>query len=804
VDYDYDRNGRLVKLVQPIDVGLDQVSDFRYDAFDNLIASSVTNVVLDVVETPQNESDTQILTNYYAYDAIGRVTAVAAANPDLPAGGENTIDDYGVQGPQFSRAGLPASWDNRAITLYTYDGNSNVTQTSTYDGGNDRVTTLEYDKLDRLIKLTQPQVTAYDSDYTPGSPIPTAGSVTPTTLFLYDNLGNLKGVHDPLGNETFFHYDQWNRQIASIANPRDSQFTVSDRSSLLGDTAFTGFSTDPVTGATISHTDYAPVDVAAGLQEDTNGDQVLERIGIHSWQITHTDPLQNVTEVTTDFLGRTVQTSRHGEGTELVTRWRYDNDHQPLSVTDAENNTTEFTYNGLNLIESIIQPAVNIGVGNLTSHPTTSYQYDAGRRMIAMTDPINRTTTFEHNLVGQTTLITPPVPGPGEAAPTVRYTYDALGNTISHRDGQGNIETYAYDRLLRPVTSTDAAGNQTTRQYDLLGNLTSLTDPNGNTTTWTYDDLDRVLTDTNQLGKTRAYQYDQASNLRHVNDRNGRDILYNYDHNYRLQDEHWVQPGGSPLRHFQYSFDLVGNLLSADDVGKIANVYQYDDFYRVITEQQDYSVGSLIDAELTRTYDLVHNLTSTTISPVNHVGAASPTAVASSHTNNYTYDDLYRLTQVTQSGSGAAFKQADFQYDLASQLLQIDRGSGAAVADVRTLYDWDQAGRLVGISHLDPAVNNSQLWTGHSDTTTTGILAAYRLDYDAANRLEHFDSQADDLRVSYNYDVRDQLTGQTYLTGAGATHPLFASSNQTLSYDDNGNRESSPGVSLSADGQNNQ
>ncbi|MCG8649618.1 MAG: dockerin type I domain-containing protein, partial [Pirellulales bacterium] len=305
VDYDYDRNGRLVKLVQPIDVGLDQVSDFRYDAFDNLIASSVTNVVPDVVETPQNESATQILTNYYAYDAIGRVTAVAQANPDLPAGGENTIDDYGVQGPQFSRAGLPASWDNRAVTFYTYDGNSNVTQTSTYDGGNDRVTMLEYDKLDRLIKLTQPQVTAYDSHYTPGNPIPTAGSVTPTTLFLYDNLGNLKGVHDPLGNETFFHYDQWNRQIASISNPRSSQFTVSDRSSLLGDTAFVGFSTDPVTGATISRIDYAPVDVAAGLQEDTNGDQVLERVGVHSWQITHTDPLQNVTEVTTDFLGRT-------------------------------------------------------------------------------------------------------------------------------------------------------------------------------------------------------------------------------------------------------------------------------------------------------------------------------------------------------------------------------------------------------------------------------------------------------------------------------------------------------------------
>ena len=103
---------------------------------------------------------------------------------------------------------------------------------------------------------------------------------------------------------------------------------------------------------------------------------------------------------------------------------------------------------------------------------------------------------------------------------------------------------------------------------------------------------------------------------------------------------------------------------------------------------------------------------STTVSPVNHVGAASPTAVASSHTNIYSYDDLYRLTQVTQSGSGVAFKQADFQYDRASQLLQIDRGSGVATADVRTLYDWDQTGRLVGISHLDPAINGSEAWTG--------------------------------------------------------------------------------------------
>ncbi|MGL4941572.1 MAG: RHS repeat-associated core domain-containing protein, partial [Thermoguttaceae bacterium] len=67
------------------------------------------------------------------------------------------------------------------------------------EAGEKRVTRMEYDKLGRLIAVTQPS--------------PSEGVAGPVTRHEYDTLGNLVKTIDPLGHETRFAYDNLRRKI---------------------------------------------------------------------------------------------------------------------------------------------------------------------------------------------------------------------------------------------------------------------------------------------------------------------------------------------------------------------------------------------------------------------------------------------------------------------------------------------------------------------------------------------------------------------------------------------------------------
>ena len=136
--------------------------------------------------------------------------------------------------------------------------------------------------------------------------------------------------------------------------------------------------------------------------------------------------------------------------------------------------------------------------------------------------------------------------------------------------------------------------------------------------------------------------------------------------------------------------------------------------------------------------------------------------------NTYTYDNLGRLTSVTQSGQGGnavAPKRVDFTYDADNQDATITQYADlAGTQQVATgAYTYDHAGRLTGLTYTQP--------------NSTG-LPSYGWSYDAAGQVTQM--VMPDGTVNYTNDGTGQLTA--------ATSTGDPNLNESHSYDSNGNR----------------
>jgi RHS repeat-associated protein len=134
----------------------------------------------------------------------------------------------------------------------------------------------------------------------------------------------------------------------------------------------------------------------------------------------------------------------------------------------------------------------------------------------------------------------------------------------------------------------------------------------------------------------------------------------------------------------------------------------------------------------------------------------------------YQYDDLGRMTQVTQEsqsgGNLVAEKRVDFTYNPLGQFTSVTRYSDVAgLCPVATSeYTFDDLARLVSLEH----------------STATSATRDYGWQYDSLNRISQYTTP--DFTVDYTYDDTSQLVGADY----DASGPA----DETYDYDANGNR----------------
>ncbi|QGJ68577.1 RHS repeat-associated core domain protein [Planctomycetales bacterium 10988] len=198
---------------------------------------------------------------------------------------------------------------------------------------------------------------------------------------------------------------------------------------------------------------------------------------------------------------------------------------------------------------------------------------------------------------------------------------------------------------------------------------------------------------------------------------------------------------GDPDSTYGFVYDILGRVTSVSNAG----------------------TPGLPEVVLTQTFDAVGNRTSLSATVDSTLDFLT----------TYTYDDLHRLTRVTQQGqsggNAVAEKRVDFAYNALGQFTTITRFSDLAGSNevVESVYTYDSFARLTDLSHND------------STPDTVNDLRQYTWTYDALNRITQFTSP--DGTVDYTYDDTNQLTGADYDTGSGIT-------DENYTYDEAGNR----------------
>lgn len=630
---------------------------------------------------------------------------------------------------------------------------------------------LDYDEFDRIIKVTDP--------------------IGRTVTYTYNNnsQNNLETVTDPEGGVTRYGYsssglatitDARGVDIARISygtNGRVIQELQPDGGVLQFDYTFL----NPQAGnSPVLTTEFT----------DPLGRTTLYRYNTQSFLSQVTDA-SGQTTVFDREPGTNLLLARQGNATCDVCEdprqgdvtQTYDANGNLLTVTDALNHTTTFTYDPVvNKIASFTDPLNHQtqrtydSKGNLltstdqNNHMTT-FAYNTFGLLVEITDPLNNKTMLDYDADGNLVTVTDPLGN------VTTFEYDAISRRVATIDPLGRRTTLTYDGLNRVVSSTDALGQVTALTYDAVGNLLTLTDAKQHTTTFTYDVMNRLATKTDSLGQTESFTYDLAGNLISYSDRRGQTAQFTYDDLNRLVTETYAD--GSTVQRlydsrnrllrvqdsaggvFSYTYDARGRRTSENGpFGKIA--YTYDARGQVVSKQvvgqppttYTYNpVGNLVNASLpqaaaTMTYDNRNFLTNLTRS--NGV------------TTGYSYDPLGRLLAMVHANGASTIDSLTYTYDAVGNRTNHGTGLGQPLTTQPVVSTFDANNRLLtrdGTTYTYDA-NGNRL----TETDATGTKT---YTWDSRNRLARLTKPLG--TIDFRYDFAGNLIQQTTTNGNGAT-----------------------------------
>ncbi|MCG8653827.1 MAG: dockerin type I domain-containing protein, partial [Pirellulales bacterium] len=817
--YQYDDLGRPLQITSPDPDGADDPltpgvvenplssTNYRYayDVFGNLFQQQAQGDTWDtfsVVGTPVQQTS---LTTY-AYDRKNRLTVIAEPHPETTLSAQNESPVF-VDTVTASINHLETPNDGlRPITRLEYN---QFDELKKVQNAENETFTYQYDVLSRLITETSPQVDVFS--WSLGGSASLGSFQQLETDYSYYTAGNLRSVTDTEGLQSVWTYDGWNRPLSNqlersslglhrttwsyqtvgaLGEPKQWQTVQSE---------FSDVGSQLLSGTAFSVDSFGRVTSSTTLLEDTDGN--------------------NQFALTSDLVG--------------TMTYQYYDDDLVRSVTDPRGNITDYRYDSLGRIASVLGAAVVENQDHDTPGSTPaartvqSYQYDAAHQLTRLIDPTGIITDFTYDNLGNldlTQVYTDADPNDGVIAPglvteTMDYDFDGFSRRVhdigGRRDGiiglSFTIQSLFYDQLGRVISSRqgDGANAGTTRfEYDNVHRTKKLIDPNDNETTWDYDDLGRVTEETTQIDTpsgvanvSRQFYYDAVSNLVQSIDRNGRLIRYDYDGLHRPQTERWYDPAANPsdptdagalAGGVDYQFDSLGRMVSVGDSAADINTtheyeYRYDEASRLVAELQTL-VGSWTGGNqqigFERDYDVYSNLTETRAfrDAAFGVGGQSISSPSDDYVDTRRYDAQNRLESITRaadSADGIDALHVTFGYDNASRLTRINRYHGSDSAGNvawNTALGYDQAGRISTITHSDPLAAGSPLSVYETEFTTAGLLRSSKVTLGGNVHLEK----------TYGHDNRGQLISESevgLLPGHSTVH-----TNSVYGTDQAGNR----------------
>ncbi len=431
--------------------------------------------------------------------------------------------------------------------------------------------------------------------------------------------------------------------------------------------------------------------------------------------------------------------------------------NRPVLITNASGRTVQLMWIGNHLaqiIDNNVSPSRSYSYtydadGYLIKvlNPLNGfmeYAYDPAYGMIQMTDENGNLFTIEYNSAAQVKRL-------NSCLSTLTMTYTGLNETLVVEKGQSGtqVTSYTFDVDGKVLEQKgNCCGFQTEYAYDAANNVDQLKDANQNRTSFTYDNLGNRISETDADGKTATYTYDPVYNrLTSVIDKNG--------------------------NRSQFIYDNKGNLTRVDRPNNISESYGYDSQGRMsfATDGEGnivtFAYNSMDDLTMVTypigneqfTYDGLGNLLTATD--------------ANGHSVTYTYDALNRMT-TSQDAEGNILRyeydpkgnltaridedgrRHDYEYDALDRLVAVNTTAG------RTEYRYDELGNMTGLinanGHTTSFAYNSQNLLAE-EVDAEGNTTTYMYD-GKGNLLQKTDANGNP--VTYTYDDLDRLIGRSY------------------------------------------
>jgi len=437
----------------------------------------------------------------------------------------------------------------------------------------------------------------------------------------------------------------------------------------------------------------------------------------------------------------------------------YDYEENPLdsafgylrSVTNGAGDEETFdSYSPLgDLLERTTSPTSGV------TH-TTTYSYDPSRRLTSIENP--DATTFSWSYTGR--LLTSTVDEAGtltdfswtpatEMLETVsgplshdlNWTYNNSRQISEFTDARSNDTDYTYGIAEEFKYATYPDSSVVDYKYDGYGRLAKVTEPRGREMSVGYDGRNRVtgytftnpsqtalsffyraddtLSSTSAYTGTATYTYTSARQIDTVDyyyNNSGLSahqyVVYTYNPDGSVATMKW-KTGSTTLVTWTYSYDGAGRMTGVSNSFGDSSTYTYDGEGKILTQANGNGTTTTytyneprgwptrIDHKLSGTsfarYDLEYDNTANTVGNITKVTELDSTTV------DYVYDDLYRLTSETRTGTNSFTHTYD--YDLAGNVTDLD-GSTFATYDAANklsslsggTYSYDTAGNLTAVN----------------------------------------------------------------------------------------------------------
>ncbi len=610
------------------------------------------------------------------------------------------------------------------IAETVYDANGKVFQEKVHHkipgGGYDIRTYVirEYNAADRLIKETDIYGKETDYEYNEaGNLIKVIDANGHITRYDYDARGRRTVVIDADGHRTEIVYDPGGRVIKTInGNGKAIQFEYDALGRKTKDISPMGFETQYEYDANGNLTKVVDANAVAGLQPKNSYNATMYN---------EYDEFNRITKTVDALNGETVYT--------------YDLQGNVTSITDAEGRMTGFVYDSLGRLIEVIDP-----IHETPTDKTVRYiLYDEAGNPLIKEDREGRVTHYTYDTLNRLTHVNYLADAESET-----YTYDMYGD-LTGVSNSAVTYIYTYDQKHRMTSKTDNRLNKSlTWQYDDVGNVIQKTDYQGEVTEYVYAGTNRLVSLRNRAYLQVSYHYDPAGRLLDRILSNRAKTNYKYDDNNRLTQLTNVSASEGLNQTQTYTYDNIGNITGLTDASGPA-IFVYDPLYRLTSA--DYP-GTTDD--MSYTYDGVGNRV---------------TKTDSTGTLHYIYNnDGNRLDEVRQGGAGG---QIQYRYIYDDNGNRIEKRNGSDT--VLQSYLYDQKNRITSLStladthHFDYDPNDYRISKIDSGGMRIHLLEGEHLEavYDGSEQIlaKYLRGVVvDEIVNGYYYDDQGKKTNYTF------------------------------------------